>query len=169
MSHPLYLASIPVFRQFLGSLAAILAKAESHAEARKIDPEALLGARLFPDMFPLRRQVQLACDFAKNVPARLSGTPLMPFEDSERSFGELQVRIGRSLALVEGYGPERFEGSESRAITITPGGTELHFAGGSDYLHRFGMPNFMFHLTSAYAILRHNGVELGKRDFIGPL
>jgi hypothetical protein len=169
MSHPLYLASIPVFRQYLGSLSAILAKAEAHGQTRKIEPAALLEARLFPDMFPLRRQVQTTCDFAKNVPARLTATPLTPFEDAEQSFGDLQQRIARSLALVEGYTPQRFEGSETREIVVTPGGTELRFAGGADYLHRFAMPNFMFHLTAAYAILRHNGVEIGKRDFIGAL
>ena len=167
MSHPLYDASIPVFRQLLGSLAAILSKAEAHAAERKIDPDALLQARLYPDMFPLRQQVQIACDFAKNIPARLTGTPLVPFEDTEQSFADLQARIARTLAMVDGWTAERFEGSESREIVITPGGMELRFQGGAHYLHRFAMPNFLFHLTTAYAILRHSGVEIGKRDFIG--
>lgn len=167
MSQALYLASMPVCRQYLGSLSAILAKAEAHAQARKIEPAALLDARLYPDMFPLRRQVQLSCDFAKNIAARLTGVPPTPFEDTEQSFAELQQRIARVQALLEGFMPERFAGSDAREIVITPGGTEMRFAGGADYLHRFAMPNFMFHVVTAYAILRHSGVEIGKRDFIG--
>lgn len=167
MNHPLYAASVPVFRQMLGGLNGVLAKARSHAAATNIDPNALLQARLYPDMFPLLRQVQVACDFAKGVSARLAGAEVPAYEDDEQTFVELDARIARTLLFLEGLQPSRFEGSESREI-VTQAGTpkEKRFPG-STYLLHYGLPHFFFHTTTAYAILRHNGVDVGKKDYIG--
>jgi hypothetical protein len=165
--HFIYTTSVPVFKQMLGGLKDVLSKAEAHAEAKKIDPVALLQARLFPDMFPMLRQVQVACDFAKSVSARLAGVDVPSYEDKELTFAELQARIAKTLAFIDGLAPERYEGSESREI-VTQAGTpkEKRFTGQS-YLLNYGLPHFFFHVTTAYAILRHNGVEVGKRDYIG--
>jgi hypothetical protein len=160
-------ASVPVFVQMLGSLSAILAKAEAHATAKKIDPAALLGARLFPDMFTLTRQVQLACDFAKNASARLAGQEPPKWEDKEASFAELQARIARTLEFVRGFKPAQIDGAEERDVTIPIGGVPTTFKG-QRYLLFVALPNFFFHHTTAYAILRHNGIEIGKRDYLGP-
>ena len=162
-----YTTSIPVFRQMLGGLREVLAKAEAHAAAKKIDPNALLQARLFPDMFPLLRQVQVASDFAKSVSARLAGVEVPKLEDTEQTFAELQARIATVLAFIEGLDAAKFEAAATREI-ITQAGTpkEKRFTGLS-YLLNYGLPHFFFHTTTAYAILRHNGVEVGKKDYIG--
>ncbi len=167
MSPFLYTASVPVFTQMLGGLASVLSKAEAHAAARKIDADALLGARLFPDMFALTRQVQVASDFAKSVSARLADVEVPKFDDLEKTFGELQARIVKARAFIDTLAPEQFAGAESREI-ITQAGTprEKRFTGES-YLLSYGLPHFFFHATTAYAILRHNGVEVGKKDYIG--
>ena len=167
MNSTLHLTSVPVFTQMLGGLNSILAKAAAHVEARKIDPNALLHARLFPDMFPLLRQVQVACDFAKSVSARLAGVEVPNWPDTEQTFADLQARIAKTLGFVNGLRPQQFEGGEIREI-VTQAGTpkEKRFSGQS-YLLNYGLPHFFFHTTTAYAILRHNGVEVGKKDYVG--
>ena len=162
-----YSASVPVFRQVLGSLAAILEKAESHADLKKIDPQALLQARLFPDMFPLLRQVQVAADFAKGTVARLGGVEVPRYEDVESDFAGLQARIAKTLAFIESVPREAIEAGAEREITVGTGANQRQFAGGETYLLHYSLPHFYFHATTAYAILRHNGLEIGKKDFIG--
>jgi hypothetical protein len=163
----MYTASVPVFRQVLGSLAAILEKAESHADLKKIEPDALLQARLFPDMFPLLRQVQVATDFAKGTVARLGGVEVPRYEDSETDFAGLQARIAKVLAFIDSVSREDIEAGDVRQITIGSGDKQRQFDGGQTYLLHYSLPHFYFHATTAYAILRHNGVEIGKKDFIG--
>jgi hypothetical protein len=167
MTTSLHGTAIPVFKQMLGGLSGVLGKAEAHAKARNIDPMALLHARLFPDMFHLLRQVQVACDFAKSVAARLAGVEVPNFEESEQSFADLQARIAKTLAFIGGLSPQQFEGSATREI-VTQAGTpkEKRFTGESYLLH-YGLPHFFFHVTNAYSVLRHNGVEVGKKDYIG--
>ena len=166
MSLSMYQASVPVFVQGLANLSAILDKAVNHADERQIDPAALLDSRLAPDMFPLVGQVQLATDHAKGASARLAGIEVPKFADIETSFDELQQRLARVSEFVRGIDPDRIGGSEEREIVITIGGQSKTF-NGRTYLVSFALPNFYFHLTTAYAILRHNGVGVGKRDFIG--
>ena len=167
MTHAIYTASIPVFKQLLGGLKQVLAKTEAHVEARKINPDALLQARLFPDMFTLLRQVQVASDFAKSVSARLAGVEVPSLEDSELTFAELQARIDTVLAFIGGLDEAKFADAGARDI-VTQAGTprEKRFTGES-YLFSYGLPHFFFHVTTAYNILRHNGVEVGKKDYIG--
>ena len=167
MTSSLRLISTTVFNQMLGGLNIVLTKADAHAAARKIEPDALLQARLFPDMFPLLRQVQAACDFAKSVSARLAGVEVPGFDDTEQTFADLQARIAKTLAFIHGLTPQQYEGSDTREI-VTQAGTpkEKRFSG-SSYLRNCGLPHFFFHITTAYAILRHNGVEVGKKDYIG--
>jgi hypothetical protein len=163
----MYTTSIPVFKQLLDSLHVILVKAEEHATEKKIEPNALLQARLFPDMFPFVRQVQIAADFAKSVSARLAGVDVPTYEDTEQTFAELQERIAKTLAFINDLKPAQFEGSESREIILRPGTPKEKKLLGQAYLSNYGLPQFFFHITTAYALLRHNGVELGKRDFMG--
>ncbi len=167
MTSAIYTASIPVFKQMLGGLSEVLAKAEAHASAKKIDPNALLQARLFPDMFPLLLQVQVATDFAKGVSARLAGVEVPKLEDKEQSFADLRARIATVLAFIDGLDPARFDDAATREI-VTQAGTpkEKRFVGQS-YIFNYGLPQFFFHTTIAYAILRHNGVDVGKKDYIG--
>ena len=164
----MYQASVPVFIRGLNNLKGIVDKAASHAQAHKIEPSVLLNARLFPTMFPLTRQIQIAGDFAKGTAARLAGIDIPKYDDTETSFPELAVRIDKTLAFITPIKPELIDGSESRAIELTAGGQILKFTG-LTYLSNFSLPNFYFHLTTAYGILRHSGVELVKRDFIGPI
>jgi hypothetical protein len=159
-------ASVGVFTQFLNSLSAVLTKAAANAEARKIDPSVFVNARIAPDMFPLARQVQIATDHAKGASARLAGVEPPPYADTELTFPELQARIAMTLEFVKSLKPAQFEGSESRDVTLTLGGQKMTFKG-SIYLNHFALPNFYFHCTATYAILRHNGVDVGKRDFLG--
>jgi hypothetical protein len=166
MTLSMYQASVPAFVQMLEALSGVLDKAEAHAGARKIDPSALLQARLFPDMFPLVRQVQLTSDFAKGASARLAGVDVPSYEDNEKSFAELKVRLARTVAFVRSFKQQQIDGSEMRDISLKVAGNPVTFKG-QDYLVHFALPNFYFHLTTAYAILRHNGVELSKRDFVG--
>jgi hypothetical protein len=149
------------------NLDAILDKALASAEARKIDPSVLLGSRLAPDMFPLIRQIQIACDFGKGPMARLAGIENPKFEDSETSIPELKARIARTLEFIASIPESALAGSEDRDITIQAGPNTLEFKGFA-YLVGFALPNLNFHLSMAYAILRHNGVDIGKRDYIGP-
>jgi hypothetical protein len=166
MTLSMYQASVPVFTRMLTNLAAILTKAEAHAAARKIEPAVLLATRLFPDMFALTRQVQLSCDFAKNTTARLAGVEIPKFPDEETSFAELQARIAKTLDYVKGFQPAQIDGAEGREITLPIGGQPMTFTG-QEFLLYFALPNFYFHITTAYDILRHCGVELSKRDFLG--
>jgi len=163
----MYSISVPVFVRGLGNLSTILDKAAAHAEARKFDPAVLLASRLFPDMFPLTRQVQIACDFAKGPVSRLAGKEPPKFDDNETSIPELQARIARTVAFVQEFKPEQLAGSETREIQLKIRDQTITVAG-LPYLLNMAMPNFYFHATTTYNILRHNGVELGKRDFIGP-
>ena len=167
MTSAIYTASIPVFKQMLGGLSQVLAKAEAHTSAKKIDPNALLQARLFPDMFPLLRQVQVATDFAKSVSARLAGVEVPKVEDNEQTFADLQARIATVLSFLDGLEPAKFDGADTREV-VTQAGTpkEKRFSGES-YIFNYGLPHFFFHTNAAYAILRHNGVEVGKKDYIG--
>ena len=166
MSISLYTASVPVFRQILGSLAAILAKAESHVDAKKLDPNALLQARLFPDMFPLVRQVQLATDFAKGAAARLAGIDVPRYDDVETDFAGLQARLEKTLAFLDSVEHEAVNAGGERDIVVGTGANQRQFKG-QVYLLHYALPNFYFHATTAYDILRHNGLDIGKRDFVG--
>ena len=167
MTNAMYASSIPVFKQMLGGLKDVLSKAEAHAADKKIDPNALLQARLFPDMFALLRQVQVATDFAKSVSARLAGVDVPKLDDTEQTFADLQARIATVLAFIEGLDADKFLQADKREI-VTQAGTpkEKRFTGQS-YLLNYGLPHFFFHTTTAYAILRHNGVEVGKKDYVG--
>jgi hypothetical protein len=168
MTHPLYTASVPMFRKMLTALDAILTRTENHVEEKKLEPDALLQARLFPDMFTFVRQVQIACDFAKSVPARLSGTDVPSYEDTERTFADLHARIRKTLEFIATIDEAKFSGAEQRAIVLRPGTPrERRFDGGESYLFAYGIPQFFFHVATAYALLRHNGVELGKMDYMG--
>ncbi|MBB3214338.1 hypothetical protein FHW67_003653 [Herbaspirillum sp. Sphag1AN] len=167
MTISFYTASVPVFKQALHSLKAILAKAEQHATAKHLEADALLKARLFPDMFHLIRQVQIAADFAKGVPARLAGIEVPPYDDNENSFSDLQARLDRTLAFIDGLKPEQFNGAGEREIVLRPGTPKEKRFTGEDYLLHYGLQHFFFHVTTAYDILRHNGVEIGKGDYIG--
>ena len=163
----MYKTSIPVFKQLLTSLSAILTKAEAYAATKKFEPAVLLNARLYPDMFPLIRQVQVAADFAKSVSARLAGVEVPAYEDNEQTFADLQARIAKTLAFIESLAPAQFEGSETRDIVLRPGTPKEKKMIGHNYLINYGLPQFFFHVTTAYAILRHNGLEVGKGDFMG--
>jgi uncharacterized protein len=162
----LHAASVPVFAQYLRALSAILKKAETHADGKKIAHETMLGLRLSPDMFAVTRQVQIACDFAKNTCGRLAGDELPRFPDEEKTFAELQERIAKTLSYIEGLPSASFAGAETRAIEFSIARKPFRMMGEA-YLHHFAMPNFMFHVTTAYAILRTNGVDVGKGDFMG--
>lgn len=162
----MYQASVPVFTRLLTALDSILDKAAAHAEAKKIAPDALLTARLFPDMFSFTKQVQLATDFAKGPASRLAGVEIPKYADEEKTFEELKARIAKTIAYLKTIKPEQIDGSEEREITFPVGGKPKTLTGMS-YLLGAALPNFYFHLTTAYNILRHNGVELGKMDFIG--
>jgi hypothetical protein len=164
----IYSMSVPVFAKTLGNLSAILDKAAAHAEAKKIDPSVLLAARLFPDMFPLTKQVQVACDFAKGTVARLAGEEPPKYDDNETTIEALKARIARTVDYVQGFQAARFAGAEERDVQMKIRDQTLSFKG-LPYLAHMALPNFFFHAATAYDILRHNGVELGKRDFIGAI
>ena len=166
MNISMYQASVPTFIRALGNLRAILEKAAVHAEAKKIEPAALINSRLFPDMFPLARQVQLASDMAKSCPSRLAGLEPPKYEDTETTFPELLARIDKTVAHLKSFKPDQIDGREGQDISInTPRGPIA--MKGMPYLLYFLLPNLHFHVTTAYNILRHNGVELGKADYLG--
>ena len=162
----MYQASAPRFANTLGNLAAILDKASAHCDARKIDPLALTGFRLYPDMFPFSRQVQIACDTAKGAVARLAGVDIPKHEDTERTFDELKTRIAKTLDFLQSVRRERIDGSEDKEIVLQMRSGERRYSG-LQYLLGHALPNFYFHVATAYNILRHNGVELGKQDYLG--
>ena len=159
-------ASVPALVQILGSLTALIDKAEAFCEARKVDPAVVLNYRLAADMFPFTRQIQIATDQAKGIAARLAGVEVPSYEDSEASFADLKARLAKTIEFVTSLPAARFEGAETREITIKLRTQEVHFTG-AGYLFGFALPHFYFHATTAYDILRHIGVEVGKRDFIG--
>ena len=161
----MYQASVPAFQKHLGALDSLLDKAAAYAVAKKIEPAVLLGSRLYPDMFNFTRQVQGSCDFAKGACGRLAGVEQPSYPDTEATIPELKARIAKTLAFIETIKPEQMEGSEERVLNIKVGPNEMTFSG-RDYLLGFALPNFYFHCTTAYAILRHNGLEIGKRDFM---
>ncbi len=165
MAITLYQASVPVFQQMLKALRGILVKAQQQAETMKVAPEVLLQARLYPNMFALTRQVQIATDFAKGCPARLAGVEPPKYEDTEKTFPELLARIDRTLEFLGTLKAEQIDGQEARTITLTLGGNPMTFQA-QPYLLHFAIPNFFFHVTTTYAILRENGIDVGKRDFV---
>ena len=162
----MYQASAPRFANTLKNLAAILDKAKAHAAAKKIDEQVLTSSRLYPDMFALARQVQIACDSAKGAVGRLAGVEIPKHEDTEKTFEELQARIDKTLAFMATVKPAQLDGSEEKEIVLKLRGQDANFRGAA-YLQGFAMPNFYFHVAAAYNILRHNGVEIGKTDFLG--
>jgi uncharacterized protein len=167
MTLSIYSASVPVFNQMLSALSDVLSKAEVHAGEKNIDPNALLQARLFPDMFPLVRQVQIAVDFSKGVTSRLAGVEVPSWPDTETTFADLQALIAKALAHIGSLDAGQFTDSENKEIVLRPGTPKEKKLAGSAYLQHYGLPQFFFHVTTAYAILRHNGVDIGKRDFMG--
>jgi hypothetical protein len=166
MQISMYEALIPVANRMLDNLSNILDKGAKFAEAKQVEQSVLTGARLAPDMFPLTRQVQIACDMVKGGAARLGGVEVPKHDDTETTFAELKARVAKVQAFINSVPTAGFAGSETKAITLNMRRGDMHF-NGLDYLRHFVMPNFYFHITTAYAILRHNGVELGKNDFIG--
>ncbi len=168
MTLSMYDASIPGLVRILGNLSAILDKAAAHCAERKIDPAVLLGMRLYPDMLAFTRQVQLSGDFAKGAGARLAGIEVPKFADTEASFDELRARLAKTTAFLKTLKPKQLEGAETRKIVVPLGPKKASF-NGRDFLFNFALPNFYFHVTTAYAILRHCGIVIGKTDFAGPL
>jgi hypothetical protein len=166
MTISMYQASAPRFANILNNLAAILDKAQAHCEAKKIDPLALTAFRLYPDMLPFTRQITIACDTAKGAVARLAGVEIPKHEDTETTLADLKARIAKTVDFIGTIRPAQVDGSEDKTIVLKLGSREQTFKG-LQYLLGFAQPNFCFHATAAYAILRHNGVELGKRDYIG--
>jgi uncharacterized protein len=162
----MYLASIPVFVKMLGNLSAILDKGDVHIKAKNIDPSVLINYRLAPDMYPLGKQVQIATDRAESCATLLAGLEVPNHGHNEATFADLQVRIARTVAFIQSVGPEQINGSEERAISFKIRDKEFSFLG-LPYLLNFVLPNFYFHITTTYVILRHNGVELGKMDYLG--
>jgi len=168
MALSMYQASIPVFISKLNNLSGILKKAESYAQAKKIEPEVLINARLAPDMFPLSRQIQIATDGVKGCAARLAGVEIPSYPDTEKTFPELQARITKTIDFLKTFKPQQIDGSEERKVSLKLRDQETSFLG-QPYLLNFVLPNFYFHLSMTYAILRHNGLDIGKRDFLSDL
>lgn len=166
MSLSMYQASVPVFIRMLTNLSAVLKKGEAHAQTKKIEPAVLTGARLAPDMFPLVRQIQIASDQVKGCAARLAGMEVPAYEDKEQSFADLYARIDKTIAFLKSVKAEQINGSEDRNVQL-PVRDKTITLKGQDYLFERVYPNFFFHVTTAYAILRHNGVDIGKGDFLG--
>ena len=166
MSISMYQASVPRFANILGNLSNILDKAQAHVDAKKLDVTALTGFRIYPDMLPMSRQVQIACDTAKGVVARLAGLEIPKDEDTETTLAELKARIAKTIAFIQGVTPAQIDGTEDKAIVTRRGDKETHYKG-MQFLLGHAVPNFYFHVTTTYNMLRHNGVEIGKRDFLG--
>lgn len=166
MTISMYQASVPVFSQMMGNLVVILEKAAAHAEANKIDSAVLVQARLYPDMFPMARQVMIATDNAKGCIARLAGVEPPRYEDNESTFPQLVARLNKTIDFISGFKPTQIDGSEERDISFKWGPYEINMKGQAYLLH-FATRNFYFHITTAYAILRHHGVPVGKQDFMG--
>ena len=167
MTISMHQASVPLFKRQLGALLAWMDKAEAHASSKSIEPSALLQARLFPDMFALSRQVQIAADFARGVSARLADAEVPKYADDEQSFADLQALLSKSLAFIDSFSAEQIDGHEDREIVTRPGTPKEKRFTAPAYLLSYGLPQFFFHVTTAYALLRHNGVEVGKKDYMG--
>ncbi len=168
MTISLYAASVPVLKQMLNSVSDLLKKTEEHAAAKNIDPSAYLQSRLFPDMFPLIRQVQIAGDFARGVSARLAGLDVPKVDDSlATTFADLRAMLVETITFLDSIKPAQIDGQETRDIVLRPGTPKERKFNGQEYLLHFGLPQFFFHVTTTYAILRHNGIEIGKRDYMG--
>jgi uncharacterized protein len=167
MTSPMYTHSVPALKQMLTALKSILARADAHLAAKSIEPEALLRARLFPDMFPLIKQVQIAADFARGISARLAGVEVPVFEGKEQSFSDLDILLDQTLAFIDGLAAAQFEGSEVKEVVLRPGTPKEKRLSGQAYLSNYGLPQFFFHVTTTYALLRHNGLDIGKRDYMG--
>ena len=167
MASPMYINSVPLFKQLLTALKAVLAQADAHVVANSIEPDAFLQARLYPNMFPLVKQAQIAADFARGISARLAGVAVPVFEGKEKSFADLDGLLAQSLAFLDSVNASQFEGSETNEIVLRPGTPKEKKLTGQAYLTHYGLPQFLFHVTTAYAILRHNGLPIGKRDFMG--
>ncbi len=168
MTLSMYQASVPVFVRGLENLSTILAKGAAHAEAKKIEPAVFVNARLAPDMFPLSRQIQIASDAAKGCVARLAGAEVPSWPDTETTFPGLEARVAKTIAFVKGFTATQIDGSEERSVLLKMRSGDMTFRG-QDYLFKLTLPNFYFHITTAYDILRHNGVEVGKMDYLGKL
>ena len=166
MNISMYQASAPRFVNMLGNLSTLLDKAQAHVDAKKLDPTALTTYRFFPDMFPMKRQVQIACDTAKGAVARLAGVPIPVHEDNEQTLHDLKERIAKTIDFVQSIKPEQLDGTEENDIVIKRGDKEIRYKG-MQFLLGQALPNFYFHVTTAYNILRHNGIEIGKRDYLG--
>jgi hypothetical protein len=166
MTISMYQASVPRFANILGNLSNIMDKTQAHIDARKIADASLTGYRLFPDMLPLTSQVQIACDAAKGVVARLAGIDAPVFEDNEKTIADLKARIAKTIAFIQSVSPAQIDGTEDKAIVTKRGDKETHYKG-MQFLLGHAIPNFYFHVSTTYNILRHNGVEIGKRDFLG--
>jgi hypothetical protein len=162
-----YDTSVPAFLQILGSLGKILTKAEAHCAAKNIAPEVLLASRLYPDMLPLSKQIQLMCDFAAKGCARLTHSEVPSTPDTERTFEELRQRLAKTIDYIKAFKPEQFDSADLRDVTFPVGPTDTKTLKGRQFLHHAALPNFYFHAATAHGILRHNGVEIGKRDFLG--
>jgi len=166
MTLSMYQASAPRFVNILGNLSNILDKAQAHVDAKKLDAATFLNYRLYPDMLPMSVQIQIACDTAKGVIARLAGMEIPVYEDNEKTLGELKARVAKTIAFIQTVTPAQIDGTEDKAIVTKRGDKETHYKG-MQFLLGHAIPNFYFHITVAYAILRHNGVEIGKRDYLG--
>ena len=167
MTSLMYVNSVPVFKQLLTALRAILAQADAYAAGNSIEPDAFLQARLYPNMFPLVKQVQIAGDFARGISARLAGVAVPTYEGKEKSFADLDGLLAQTLDFIDSVDASKFEGSEMNEIILRPGTPKEKKLTGQAYLANYGLPQFLFHVTTAYAILRHNGLPIGKRDFMG--
>ena len=166
MNISMYQASVPRFVNILGNLSNILDKAQAHVDARKLDVTTLTGYRLFPDMLPMTAQVQIACDSAKRVVSHLSGVEAPAYEDNEKTLADLKARIAKTVAFIQSVPPGKIDGSDDKEIVIKRGDKETRYKG-MQFLLGHALPNFYFHVTTAYNILRHNGIEIGKRDYLG--
>ena len=162
-----YDATVPAFLQILGSLSGLFSKAEAHCKAKNIQPEVLLGARLYPDMLPLSKQIQLASDFAGKACARLTHSEVPSTPDTETTFEELKQRLAKTIEYVKSFKPAQFEGADAKDVTFPAGPNNSMTLKGQQFLSNVAFPNFYFHATTTHGILRHNGVEIGKRDFLG--
>ncbi len=167
MTSPMYTHSVPVLKQMLTALKTILAQASEYAATKSIEPDALLQARLAPDMFPLLKQVQIAADFSRGIASRLAGVVVPTLAGQEKSFADLDALLAQTLAFLDSVNAASFEGKEGAEIVLRPGTPKEKKLSGQVYLANYGLPQFFFHVTTAYDILRHNGLPIGKRDFMG--
>ena len=167
MTSPMHTNSVPVFKQLLTAMKANLATTSAQVAEKSMDADAFLQARLFPDMFPLVKQVQIACDFARGISARLAGVDVPAHDGNEAGFADLDALIAKTLAFIDGLDAAKFDGSEGKEIVLRPGTPKERKLSGQAYLSNYGLPQFFFHVTTTYAILRHNGVAIGKKDYMG--